>query len=145
MFQSLSLSLLLLACSAAAQDQATASQASAPVFVHPLTNMPPASDDVETAFIYPAHSNQNFPIGETVTVLCHFTNTAQHNPLNVTAIMGSLNSPFDFNFHVQNYSYKPLGVVVRPDEEFTFSYEFQVSACIPSLPPLPECLLVVMA
>jgi hypothetical protein len=73
------------------------------------------------------HADQKFPIGETVTVLCHFTNTAEHYPFNVTAIMGSLNSPFDFNFHVQNYSYKPLGVVVRPDEEFTFSYEFQVS------------------
>ena len=61
-----------------------------------------------------------------MTVLCHFTNTAEHYPFNVTAIMGSLNSPFDFNFHVQNYSYKPLGIAVQTDEEFTFSYEFQV-------------------
>ena len=73
-----------------------------------------------------SHPDQKFPIGETVTVLCHFTNTAEHYPFNVTAIMGSLNSPLDFNFHVQNYSYRPLGVVIRPDEEFTFFYEFQV-------------------
>lgn len=143
----ISFTLLLLACSssllARAQDsdEQAATEAtpeySRTSFIHPLTNMPGASEDVETSFIYPDHPDQKFPIGETVTVLCHFTNTAEHYPFNVTAIMGSLNSPFDFNFHVQNYSYKPLGVVIRPDEEFTFSYEFQLH---PDLQPVEYSL-----
>jgi hypothetical protein len=48
------------------------------------------------------------------------------NPLNVTAIMGSLNSPYDFNYFVQNFTYKPIGVVVKGGEEITLEYQFQV-------------------
>ena len=66
------------------------------------------------------------PIGQTVTVLCHFVNHGDF-PYNVTAIMGSLNSPMDFSYHIQNYSYKPVGVVVRSQEEVTLEYQFQVS------------------
>lgn len=106
-------------------------------FIHPLTDMPGPSPDVETSFYFPGHTDQKFPIGETVTVLCHFTNTAEHYPFNVTAIMGSLNSPFDFNFHVQNYSYKPIGIAVQTDEEYTFSYEFQLH---PDLQPVEYLL-----
>jgi hypothetical protein len=71
------------------------------------------------------HSDKKFPIGDVVTVLCHFTNQGEY-PYNITAIMGSLNSPFDFNFHIQNYSYKPVGIVARPGEEITLDYQFQV-------------------
>jgi len=76
-------------------------------------------------FNFYRHADQKFPIGETVTVLCHLSNEGQL-PYNVTAIMGSMNSPFDFNFHIQNYSYKPFGIVVKPGEEVTFEYQFQV-------------------
>jgi hypothetical protein len=63
----LSLTLLLLACSSAmlaygqdaGSDQAAAAEAtpeySRQSFVHPLTNMPGASEDVETSFIYPGY------------------------------------------------------------------------------------------
>lgn len=65
------------------------------------------------------------PIGQTVTVLCHFSNEGDF-PYNVTAIMGSLNSPVDFSYHIQNYSYRPIGIVVRAQEEVTLEYQFQV-------------------
>lgn len=76
------------------------------------------------------------PIGKTVTVLCHFTNHGDF-PYNVTAIMGSLNSPVDFNYHIQNYSYKPIGVVVRSQEEVTLEYQFQLH---PDLQPMQYAL-----
>jgi len=41
--------------------------------------------------------------------------------------MGSLNSPYDFSFYIQNYSFKPLGIIVKAGEEYTFEYQFQVS------------------
>lgn len=86
--------------------------------------MPGPHESVETSAYYPDHSDHKFPIGEVVTVLCHFTNNGEQ-PINITAIMGSLNSPFDFNYHIQNYSYRPFGVVVKPGEEMTFDYPFQ--------------------
>ena len=94
-------------------------------FVHPLTDMPGSAKDIATSYYFPGHTDNKFPIGEVVTVLCHFSNDDQY-PYNVTAIMGSLNAPYDFGFHVQNYSYKPLGVIIRPGDEFTFEYQFQV-------------------
>jgi hypothetical protein len=96
------------------------------VFIHPLTNMPGPAADVETSYFFPKYSNTKFPIGEVVTILCHLSNN-DNIPYNVSAIMGSLNSPFDFSYHIQNYTYKPLGVVVRPGDEITFQYQFQVT------------------
>eukprot|EP01041_Mallomonas_annulata_P008220 gene8220-16897_t len=94
-------------------------------FIHPLTNMPDAAIDVKTTYFFPKHTDQKFPIGETVTVLCHIINDGQFT-YNVTAIMGSLNSPYDFSFHIQNYSYKPFGIVIKAGEEYTFDYQFQL-------------------
>eukprot|EP00607_Mallomonas_marina_P004206 CAMPEP_0182429126 /NCGR_PEP_ID=MMETSP1167-20130531/25536_1 /TAXON_ID=2988 /ORGANISM="Mallomonas Sp, Strain CCMP3275" /LENGTH=201 /DNA_ID=CAMNT_0024612473 /DNA_START=204 /DNA_END=812 /DNA_ORIENTATION=- len=87
--------------------------------------MPKSAVDIKTTFFFPKHSDQKFPIGETVTVLCHVHNDGQF-AYNVTAIMGSLNSPYDFSFHIQNYSYKPFGLVVKAGEEYTFDYQFQL-------------------
>lgn len=94
-------------------------------FVHPLTNMPNSAVDIRTSYFFPKHTDQKFPIGETVTVLCHLINEGQTS-YNITAVMGSLNSPFDFNFHIQNYTYKPFGIVVKAGEEYTFDYQFQL-------------------
>lgn len=101
-------------------------------FIHPLTNMPGSSEDVDTSFFYPGHKDQKFPIGETVTVLCHFSNDGD-SPFNVTAIMGSLNFLYDFRHHIQNYTYKPFGIVVKGGEEVTLQYQFQVH---PELEPV---------
>lgn len=40
--------------------------------------------------------------------------------------MGSLNSPFDFRHHFQNYSYRPFGVLIKPGEEISLKYGFQL-------------------
>lgn len=74
------------------------------------------------------HPDHKLPIGENVIVLCHFANAGNY-PYNLTAMMGSLNSPFDFSFHIQNYSYQQVGVVVPPNEEVTLKYEFMVCYC----------------
>jgi hypothetical protein len=96
------------------------------VFIHPLTNMPGPSEDVETSFFFPANiEGRNFPLGEVATILCHFSNEGV-TPLNISAIMGSLNHPYDFRYHIQNYTYKPFGIVVKGGEEVTLQYQFQV-------------------
>lgn len=106
------------------------------VFIHPLTNMPGPSEDVETSHFYPGNTDNKFPIGQTVTVLCHLSNEGE-GPLNVTAIMGSLNYVFDFRHHIQNYTYKPFGIVVKSGEEVTLQYQFQLH---PELEPMEYTL-----
>ena len=92
---------------------------------HPLSNMPPSSEDVSVSFYYPEHDGHGtkLPVNDVVTVLCHFSNEGE-SILNVTAAMGSLNMAHDFNFYVQNFSFKPVGLVVPPNEEMTLTYEF---------------------
>ena len=40
--------------------------------------------------------------------------------------MGSLNAKYDFHHHYQNYSYMTQLGLVKPDEEATFHYTFQL-------------------
>eukprot|EP01040_Poterioochromonas_malhamensis_P004559 gene4559-4888_t len=102
------------------------------IFKHPLTDMPSQSEDISTSFYFPSHGDLKLPIGEVVTTLCHFGNKGA-SYYNISAIMGSLNSPYDFRHHFQNYSYKPIGMVVKSDEEITMQYSFQLH---PDLEPV---------
>lgn len=72
----------------------------AKIMKHPLTDMPGGADDVQTASYFPDSPDLKLPIGEVVTSLCHFANTGRSN-YNISAIMGSLNAPFDFRHHYQ--------------------------------------------
>lgn len=108
------------------------------MFKHPLTDMAPPSDDVQTSHYFPGHSDNKFPIGETVTALCYFSNEGG-TFYNVSAIMGSLNSPMDFRHHFQNYSYKPVGMVVKAGEELSLQYNFQLH---PDLEPVDYQLAI---
>ena len=94
-------------------------------FVHPLTNMPPAAENVVTAFITPEHMDHKFPIGGTVNVLCHFRNDGD-KAINVTGIMGSINLANDFRVYIWNNSFKGVYVEVQSNEEATFMYPFQM-------------------
>ena len=96
-------------------------------FVHPLTNPPGPSKDIETTFLYPELDKESLklPIGKTSVVLCHVVNDGRIN-YNITAIMGSLNHPNSFGLFIQNYSYKQIGVVIKPGDEMTFQYEIEV-------------------
>eukprot|EP00597_Dinobryon_sp_UTEXLB2267_P005524 CAMPEP_0170078204 /NCGR_PEP_ID=MMETSP0019_2-20121128/14834_1 /TAXON_ID=98059 /ORGANISM="Dinobryon sp., Strain UTEXLB2267" /LENGTH=156 /DNA_ID=CAMNT_0010290925 /DNA_START=264 /DNA_END=734 /DNA_ORIENTATION=+ len=53
--------------------------------------------------------------------------------------MGSLNSPFDFRHHFQNYSYRPFGVLIKPGEEISLKYGFQLH---PELEPIEYQLAI---
>lgn len=105
---------------------------------HPLTDMPGAAEDVQTASFFPDFPDLKLPIGEVVTSLCHFTNTGKAS-YNVSAVMASLNAPSDFRHYYQNYSYKPFGMVIKPGEEVTMKYTFQLH---PDLEPVDYQLAV---
>ena len=79
--------------------------------VHPLTDMPASHEDVEVTTYLPDHSDNKLPIGEVVTVLAQIANNGDA-VLNVSMIMGSLNSPQDFNFHLQVRSFYRLFITL---------------------------------
>lgn len=94
---------------------------------HMLTNVPGAAPEVTTEFFFPGKAKgSSFLIGEPIRVLCHFRHTSDH-PLNVTGVMGSLNSPIDFGRFFQNFSYQPLhGFLAEKNVEHTYQYSFQI-------------------
>lgn len=91
------------------------------VFKHPLTDMASPSEDIVTSHYFPDHTDNKFPVGESVTTLCYFSNEGA-SFFNVSAVMASLNSPMDFSHHFQNYSYKPVGMIVKAGEEISIQY-----------------------
>lgn len=48
-------------------------------------------------------------------------------------ITDSLNHVYDYRYFIQNYTYKPFGVVVKAGEEITLQYQFQVWAPTPDV------------
>lgn len=99
---------------------------------HPLTDMPPPAEGIITTYYFPEYPDMKFPIGETVTALCLFANEGDVT-YNISAIMGSLNSPIYFRHHYQNYSYKPIGMLLGAGEEVSLEYNFQLH---PDLDPV---------
>lgn len=92
-------------------------------YKHPLTDMPPTHDAVETASWFPGNPKKEFPAGQLSDVAIGFHNGAAES-VNISAIMGSLNSPFDFSYHVQNFSYQIYDARLQPGEEVSLEYQF---------------------
>lgn len=104
--------------------------------VHPLTDMEEASPDVVTTYWIPDqedNSDMRIPVGKEVSIVTGFINTRSaeqdSSGMRVKAILGSLNSAYDFSYHVQNFSllsFQPVEVV-EPGSEVSFEYTFRIS------------------
>lgn len=57
--------------------------------------------DVKAAYVFPDFVKPRFPMGENVDMLVAFHNTGK-KAFTLTSISGTLNSPYDFSFIVQN-------------------------------------------
>ena len=67
-----------------------------------------------------------YPIGKTTTIYCHIINNAPTS-FNFTGIIGSLNQHSNYALYVQNYTYTPYNIILKPKEEMTLRYEADVS------------------
>ena len=94
-------------------------------FKHPLHRIPRRSLDVTAKYSLPKHPDLAFPIGEWITVRCHLS-TALRAPINVTYMIGSLNSPLDFGLYLQNYSLVPVTTELARGDELVLEYTFKV-------------------
>jgi hypothetical protein len=83
-----------------------------------------ASDDVDTAVLFPDHPDLNLILGEPATVLASFSNLGLKT-FNVTSVQAHLHSPFDFSYYIQNFSGRAVGDIVRPSSEMTLQYAFK--------------------
>ena len=83
-----------------------------------LTDMPESSPDVIVNGIFPKNADLEFPVGDVVDVLFGVVNEGQE-PINVTAVAGSLNSPYDFNYYMQNFSEVNYNAIILEDEEIS--------------------------
>jgi len=92
--------------------------------VHALTDMPESSPDVICSGLFPKLIGNRMALGEVMDAIVGLVNEGQE-PINVTKVMGSLNSPFDFNYYIQNFTEQNLNTVIHEDEEYTFRYRFR--------------------
>ena len=67
-----------------------------------------------------------YPIGKTKTIYCHIVNNAPTS-FNFTGIIGSLNQHSNYALYVQNYTYTPYNIILKPKEEMTLRYEADIS------------------
>eukprot|EP00798_Chlamydomonas_sp_ICE-L_P015427 gene15427-21510_t len=90
--------------------------------VHPLTDLP-APGDITTGYFFPDHPTKKFTAGKPVNVMLGIRNDASET-YNVTAILGSLNSPMDFRMHIQNFTQMIYQQKIAPGEDLSFEYTF---------------------
>ena len=92
---------------------------------HPLTDMPDASSAVEVYSVFEKYPDNRLPLSEDVLLLGGFSNQGK-TTLNITSVMGSINSPFDFSFYLMNMTKKDMAIPVPPGMEHSFAYPFQI-------------------
>ena len=67
-----------------------------------------------------------YAIGKTSTIYVHIINNAPTS-FNFTGIIGSLNQHSNYALYVQNYTYTPYNIILKPKEEMTLRYEADIS------------------
>lgn len=92
---------------------------------HPLTDIPPPSDDVLIAHTFTDgfETPETLTLGEKVQALIAFANEGR-GKYHVWGVTGSLNMEKQFRIHVQNFSYTTVNQSVAPGTELSFAYEF---------------------
>lgn len=104
--------------------------------VHPLTDMDPPSPDVVVTAWLPNQedtSEYRIPVEKEVSVVAGFLNARssdqEQGRMKVKAIMGSLNSVYDFSYHVQNFTLLQFDPAeeIEAGEEVSFEYTFKLS------------------
>uniref|UniRef100_A0A7S3NRL3 Signal sequence receptor subunit alpha n=1 Tax=Aureoumbra lagunensis TaxID=44058 RepID=A0A7S3NRL3_9STRA len=94
--------------------------------VHPLTDIPPPGDFAQTRYHLASHVDLHWRAGDEVTILCHF-NHRLAKAVNVTGLMGSLNSPVHFGYYLQNFSFDGEHHLAEAKEDLTLDYTFRLA------------------
>jgi len=98
------------------------------------------SEFVDLITLFPDFPDKRFTQGEFIDVLCGFTNTGDKS-YNVTAIKGSLNSPFDYRMYIQNFTEMTPNAEVKKGDQGTLFYRFYPD---PNLEPRDYVLTILV-
>lgn len=82
------------------------------------------NDNLVTTVKFVDYEAQALPLGKEITMLVKIANNGNEF-LNISAIGASIHSPYDFNYHIQNFSYKVLAEELRPRLEYTLEFTFK--------------------
>jgi len=91
-----------------------------------------ASPDAHTRVLIPDFPTKKIPVGKEVTVLVGFSNSGS-SAFTLTSIGAHLHSPYDFSYHIQNFTEREIDGVVEPGAQLSLEYTFKPD---PSLEPL---------
>jgi len=81
------------------------------------------SNDVTTNVYFPDYPDRNFPLDTPITALIVFSNTGSKT-FNISHCVSSLQSPFDLNYYVQNFTSGLMAVIVEPHRQITIEFKF---------------------
>ncbi|KAJ8607184.1 hypothetical protein CTAYLR_007343 [Chrysophaeum taylorii] len=93
---------------------------------HPLTDIPAPGDFATATPHLVSHEGLAWSVGDEVTLLCHFVHRLAKD-VNVTGLMGSLNSPVNFNYYLQNFTFDAENYRAAAREDVTFDYTFKLA------------------
>lgn len=97
---------------------------------HPLTDLPPGGE-IKVNHFFPLHATKQFPAGGEIKVVVGVHNAATES-YNMSAIMGSINSPSDLKLYIQNFTQQVYFEVVEAGEELSLEYTFRPDPALPA-------------
>lgn len=92
----------------------------------PLTDIPAAGEFASTSAHLSSHPDLTWKVGDEVTILCRFSHKLAKK-VNVTGMAGSLNSPINFGYYMQNFTFDHESYVASPNEDLTLDYTFTIA------------------
>ncbi|KIZ03292.1 Translocon-associated protein subunit alpha [Monoraphidium neglectum] len=97
-----------------------------------LGNLPPAGE-LSVAHYFPEHPDKQFPAGDIISVVVSGHNTGA-KPMNLSAIVGSINSPEKYEMFIQNFTIGRYFAPLAPGAEASIEYKFRADPILGSTP-----------
>lgn len=88
--------------------------------------------DIHCVVSFPDYPDKRLPIDKELTMLIGVTNNG-NEVYNISVVGASLHSPYDFNYYIQNFSYKQFQDVLPPTAQYTLEYRFTPDAKLQAL------------
>lgn len=98
-----------------------------------LSNLPPAGE-LSVVHYFPEHPDKQFPAGDVISVVVSGHNTGSR-PMNLSAIVGSINSPEKYEMFIQNFTIGRYFAPLAPGAEASLEYKFRADPILGSTPP----------
>eukprot|EP00823_Brevimastigomonas_motovehiculus_P005314 TRINITY_DN388_c0_g1_i1.p1 TRINITY_DN388_c0_g1~~TRINITY_DN388_c0_g1_i1.p1 ORF type:complete len:283 (-),score=72.98 TRINITY_DN388_c0_g1_i1:106-954(-) len=90
------------------------------------------SPNITTVIYFPDYSDKHFPLSTEIVALIGVSNSGD-TPVNISYIGAHFHSPYDYNYYIQNFTVRELGVSVEPGKQTTLEYRFKPDKSLDAL------------